>query len=110
MSEVLETHKVEEAENHLFSTLKTLKAVDHERLIRGMMYIAGVRQIDIARKYGIDKTVLSKVLSGKRKSRRVREAIAQELNVPFKSLWPEGIFKAAASTHGSQGSEDIEEV
>jgi len=106
MSEVIETHQVEETENHLFTTLKTLKAVDHERLIRGMMYIAGVRQIDIARKYGIDKTVLSKVLSGKRKSRRVREAIAQELNVPFKSLWPEGVFKTAAA---SLPTEEIEE-
>ena len=74
----------------LFSTLKGLKAVDHERLVRGMMYITGVRQIDIARKYNIDKTVLSKVLSGKRKNRKVREAIAAELNVPMEMLWPEG--------------------
>lgn len=76
--------------NVLYHTLKGLKAVDHERLVRGMMYITGVRQIDIARKYNIDKTVLSKVLSGKRKNRRVREAIAAELNVPFSMLWQEG--------------------
>ena len=77
----------------LFSTLKGLKAVNHERLLRGMMYITGLRQIDIARKYNIDKTVLSKVLSGKRKSRRVREAIAQELKVPLTQLWPEEEFR-----------------
>lgn len=82
----------------LFSTLKGLKAVDQERLVRGMMYITGVRQIDIARKYNIDKTVLSKVLSGKRKSPRVRQAIAQELNVPVEMLWPAGEIREASES------------
>ena len=94
MSEQLPGQPSEQVQgSELFDTLKGLRAVDHERLVRGMMYITGVRQIDIARKYNIDKTVLSKVLSGKRKSRRVREAIAQELDVPMEMLWPDKGFE-----------------
>jgi transcriptional regulator with XRE-family HTH domain len=81
------------SERELFDTLKDLKVANHERLLRGMMYITGIRQIDIARKYNIDKTVLSKVLSGKRKSPRVRQAIASELQVPVEVLWPKEDLK-----------------
>ena len=75
--------------NQLLNTLRGLGDIDPNRLVRGMLYITGLRQTDIAKRHNIDKTVLSKVLSGKRKSRRVREAIAAELDVPMSSLWPD---------------------
>ena len=57
------------------------------RNVRAQMARARVRQIDIIRKYQINKTAISLVLSGKRKTLHIRRAIADELGVPFSQLW-----------------------
>ena len=51
------THIETTTERNLFDTLKDLNVANHERLLRGIMYITGIRQIDIARKYNIDNSI-----------------------------------------------------
>ncbi|MBI4714410.1 MAG: helix-turn-helix transcriptional regulator [Nitrospirae bacterium] len=46
-----------------------------------------IRQTDIARKLGLKKSTICRVINGKGKSRRVQAYIAAILRVPFQALW-----------------------
>jgi lambda repressor-like predicted transcriptional regulator len=45
-------------------------------------------QADIAREVGVSTTVVSRVISGHTRSRKVEEAIAEHTSLPLWELWP----------------------
>ena len=65
------------------------------RKIKALLVLNGIKQVTISRKLKVTPTVVSFVISGKRKSARISKAIAQELNMKVEELWPEDNKKAA---------------
>ena len=57
-------------------------------LIKALMLARGLRQKDIALKYEIPASDLNRVIMGIRRTRRIREVIAKELQVSITTLWP----------------------
>lgn len=55
--------------------------------IRAELLKRGVRLVDIANKLGVDRSLVSHVLSGRERNVRVREAIASELGVSVSDLF-----------------------
>jgi transcriptional regulator with XRE-family HTH domain len=55
--------------------------------VKIQMLKKGVTQTDIARQLGIDNSTVSCVINNGRQSRRVKEAIAKAVDVPFDKLW-----------------------
>lgn len=60
-----------------------------KRFIKAEMALAGVTQMDISRKTGIHPVSINDVVSGKRRTRHIREAIASAINKPVLEIWPE---------------------
>jgi len=50
---------------------------------------AGVRQNQIAKKFGFTTSLVNQVVQGIRPARHVREAIAEAIGKPIEELWPE---------------------
>ena len=59
------------------------------RKVKALLVLNGIKQVTISRKLKVTPTVVSFVISGKRKSARISKAIAQELNMKVEELWPE---------------------
>ena len=65
------------------------------RKVKALLVLNGIKQVTISRKLKVTPTVVSFVISGKRKSARISKAIAQELNMKVEELWPRDNKKAA---------------
>jgi transcriptional regulator with XRE-family HTH domain len=65
------------------------------RRVKAEMALRGLSNRELARRVGVTEGWLSKVVHGRVKSPRVREAIARELGVPVKKLWSNNNRKAA---------------
>ena len=61
----------------------------HRTSIKARLLEAGIKQVDIARQIGVDPSAVSAIIAGRKRSRRVREAIARALGVKIQELWPE---------------------
>lgn len=57
--------------------------------IKAMMVLQGVKQADICRELNVKPSTVSLIVSGKKKSSRVRKAIAVALGKRVEDLWPE---------------------
>ena len=57
--------------------------------VRALLVARNIRQKDLAEKHQIGRSELNKVLSGKRKTHHIREAIATELQMSVRDLWGE---------------------
>jgi len=57
--------------------------------IKALMTKCGVSQADIAKRLGITREYVRKVIHGERSTRRVRQAIADALRMPFEEVWGE---------------------
>jgi len=55
--------------------------------VKAKMVLRNISQTSIAEKLNITPGTVSAVVNGKRKSRRVQEAIAEELGIKYKALW-----------------------
>lgn len=64
--------------------------------VKSMMVLKGVSQRDICRDLHVAPATVSLIVSGKKKSRRIRRAIAAALGASYESLWHEPEFKKAA--------------
>lgn len=53
------------------------------------MVLKGITGVDIAKKLGISPDTVYVVVGGYGKSRRIQEAIAKALGMPYEELWPE---------------------
>ncbi len=58
-----------------------------ERRVKIEMLKKGVKQIDIIKSYGFDKGDLSKVIAGKRKTKKIRQAVALMLEAQVDELF-----------------------
>jgi len=63
----------------------TNKRVD----IRAELKIAGIRQSKIARILSVSPVSVHDVITGKRKTPRIREAIALFIGKPVSEIWPD---------------------
>jgi transcriptional regulator with XRE-family HTH domain len=57
--------------------------------IKLLLLLSGTSEAEIARNLGLNRASISMVVTGKSKSRRVREAIAIALDAKVTDLWPE---------------------
>ena len=69
--------------------LNEQKNIPRSRKIKALLALKGVSAFSIARKLGVDRSLITKVISDKtyNKSPRVRAAIAEALDVPYEELW-----------------------
>jgi lambda repressor-like predicted transcriptional regulator len=44
---------------------------------------------EIGRQAGVGRTVICHTIAGRRKSRRLRRAIAEAVDIPVENLWPD---------------------
>ena len=63
------------------------KKITHADIARGLMRVNKIRNRDIANQVGVCDAVVCQVLYGKKKSRRVQQAIAFAVGVPYEELW-----------------------
>lgn len=52
------------------------------------MWELGLSATEISRRTGIDRSYISHVIAGRFKSKKVRKAIAQAIDMKMKDLWP----------------------
>jgi transcriptional regulator with XRE-family HTH domain len=64
--------------------------------VKAMMVIKGIKQVDICRRLDVRPSTVSLIVSGKKKSARIRAAIAKALGVPVADLWPKNNEQKAA--------------
>jgi transcriptional regulator with XRE-family HTH domain len=64
--------------------------------IKSLMVLKGVRQVDIAEEEKVSAPLVSAVVSGHKKSPRVRNAIARALGTAVEDLWPNNNGEKAA--------------
>lgn len=57
-------------------------------MIKMLLLLMGVKQVDIARKIGVTPPYVNYVIMGKRPTKRVRIAIAEAVHRPVDELWP----------------------
>jgi len=65
--------------------------------IRIKMMRAGISASEIANSLGITQPFVHQVITGLRKNRYIREAIARALNQPVEKLWPNQKHKIKAA-------------
>ncbi len=58
-----------------------------KRSVKALLVDRGVKQVDIAHGCAVSPALVSGVVSGKKKSRRVRRAIARALGMKVSDLW-----------------------
>jgi len=54
-----------------------------------LMLRKGITQAEIARRLGVSSATVSLVVSGRMRSRRVEQTIAEALGLPREILWPD---------------------
>ncbi len=59
------------------------------RKVKSLMVLKGIKGTDSARQLGLSRVTVSVVITGKGKSRRIQQAIADTLGVSFDELWSE---------------------
>lgn len=65
------------------------------RKVKSLMVLKGISGVEIARRLGLSPVTIYIVVSGRGKSRRVQQTIADALGMSFAELWPGDNNKAA---------------
>lgn len=63
------------------------KKIARRNLAKALLGMHRIRSRDLARQIGVHESLICHVLSGRGKSRRVQQAIADVLNMSFEELW-----------------------
>ncbi len=58
-----------------------------EKKIKLFMLQKGIRQVDIAKELGVSRVAVCRVIKGLSKSRRIRQRIADVLDMKVDELW-----------------------
>lgn len=58
------------------------------RKIIAALMLQGVKQIDIARRFGVSKAMIHQVVYGRSKSRRIQMEIARIIGEDVDEIWP----------------------
>ena len=67
--------------------LNKAKKITRADVARGLMRIYKIRSRDLAKQIGVDESLVCAVLAGRKKSRRIQQAIAFAVGVPYEELW-----------------------
>jgi lambda repressor-like predicted transcriptional regulator len=59
------------------------------RKIKALLILKGIPGAGIARKMNVDRTAIYHVIMGRSKSKRIRKAIAEALDMRVEDLWGE---------------------
>lgn len=57
--------------------------------IKAQLVLNGIKLKDIAESLGVSRPCVSIIISGRERSRRVEQAIADRLGLPYEALWGE---------------------
>ena len=57
--------------------------------IQYLLKVKGTKQQDIANSLGVDKSTVSQVINGKRRSERIARALAKATGIRYEALFPE---------------------
>lgn len=57
--------------------------------IRGMLIIKGTSANKLASKIGVTRQAMYQTISGTTVSEKIRTAIAEQLDMPVKNIWPD---------------------
>ena len=68
------------------SFLTNHELTQHQR-IKALMTIRGISQVALARKHGLQRSEVSRVISGDRRTKHIRNTIATELGVGVEQLF-----------------------
>jgi lambda repressor-like predicted transcriptional regulator len=67
--------------------LRKPKKIDRLAYVRGLLAMHNIRNRQLARHLGVTDTCVGRVLSGRAKSRRVQQAVAEFLDMTFEEVW-----------------------
>lgn len=68
--------------------MANLLAPSAQKNVKGLLVLAGIKQIELARRLRVSRSFVSEVVAGKKRTVRIRRAIARALGVPVSVLWP----------------------
>ncbi|MCK5601895.1 hypothetical protein KAR91_08505 [Candidatus Pacearchaeota archaeon] len=68
-------------------TLGKSKKITRPDLARGLMRAYKIRSRDLAKQIGVPESNVCAILAGRKKSRRIQQAIAFAVGVPYEELW-----------------------
>jgi lambda repressor-like predicted transcriptional regulator len=68
---------------------RTTGDIKKYRYIKSQLILQGIEIQDIAKDVGVSPTMVGFVVAGKRKSLRVRKAIARKLRMDITDIWPD---------------------
>ena len=57
------------------------------RKVKSLMALKGIKGVDVAAQLGVSRVTVSIVITGKGKSKRIQQAIADILGVSYGKLW-----------------------
>lgn len=60
----------------------------HREELKARLRLSGSSLAEVARELGITKQTVNTVVSGRSRSRRIEEAIAQKLGMSLEEVWP----------------------
>jgi len=61
----------------------------NEKEIKAKLILKGIKQVDIARDLGLDKTTVNKIIHRRGRSKRIEEYIANLLGLSYEKVWDE---------------------
>jgi lambda repressor-like predicted transcriptional regulator len=67
---------------------------ERANLVRALLLSKGIRLVDIARRLGVSVPTVSKVVAFKARTRRVEEAVSEDLGLVREDFWPSRERKA----------------
>lgn len=68
--------------------MSNLGNIEHATDRKVRMLRAGIRNVDVSRSLKVDKGLVSRVINGTKRSRRIESHIANLLKTPRSQLWP----------------------
>lgn len=57
------------------------------RKVKSLLIENGIKQADIAKELGVTRGTVSAAITGYHQSRRVKQAVADALNIDYEKLW-----------------------
>lgn len=58
--------------------------------VKSLLVLKGIKMVDVAKQIGVSRVTVSIVITGKGKSRRIQQAIADMLGKSYEELWLSG--------------------
>lgn len=66
----------------------------NKQQIKADLVARGITQTEIAKMLNVSVPIVNQVISGDRKSSRIRKAISMAIGKPVSELWPDNLLKS----------------